>query len=104
MEEEEEEEEESEEESMNERDELNDLESCPDNIANSVSQSDDIQIKADQITEELMGLILDDYVTGKVQLPVDRTALNSIDEDEYKDKFPWTLDKIEEKPKPKLVD
>jgi len=99
-----EEEEESEEESMNERDELNDLESCPDNIANSVSQGDDVQMKADMITEELMNLILDDYVTGKVQLPIDRTALNSIDEDDYKEKFPWTLDKVEEKPVPKPSD
>jgi len=51
-----------------------------------------------------MDLILDDYVTGKVQLPIDRTALNSIDEDEYKNKFPWTLDVVEEKPVPKPID
>jgi len=38
-----------------------DLESCPDGVGNSHSMSEDINMKADMITEELLELLIEDY-------------------------------------------
>lgn len=84
---------------LNTRDEMNDLESCPEGVGQSGSMSNnehDIMAKADLLTEELFELILNDYKED------DEFNLNATheqpDEEEYKDKFPWTMDK---KPAPK---
>lgn len=58
--------------------------------------------KADAIADELLKIILEGYkqedkfeLTAKVSQP---------DEDEFKDKFPWTLDRVPEKPKePEII-
>ena len=49
---------------MNTRDEenaLDDLDSCPDGVGVSVSGTDDMNAKADKITEELMEILLMNY-------------------------------------------
>lgn len=49
---------------MNTRDEenaLDDLDSCPDGVGASMSGNDDINAKADKITEELMELLMMNY-------------------------------------------
>ena len=55
--------------------------------------------RADLITDELLELILEDYKEGDFNL---NTAQDQPDEEDYKEKFPWTLDKKPEpKPSPK---
>ena len=46
---------------INTRDEMEDLESCPDGVGQSASMSEDVNLRAEAITEELLQLILDDY-------------------------------------------
>ena len=49
---------------LNTRDEMGDLESCPEGVGQSASLSGndgDLQLKAELITEELLQLILKDY-------------------------------------------
>jgi len=73
-----------------------DLESCPDGVGNSGSMSgDDINIRADMITDELLNLLLEDY---KQNEDYNLDMHEQPDEEEYRDKFPWTMDK---KPEPK---
>ena len=85
---------------LNTRDEMADLESCPDNVGQSQSMSgndqDMLMAQADAITDELLNLILEDY---KADEEFDTNATQEQpDEDDYREKFPWTLDK---KPEPK---
>lgn len=90
---------------LNTRDEIADLESCPDAIGQSGSMSandQDMLNKADAITEELLELILKNY---QEEEEYNTNACNEQpDEEEFKDKFPWTMDKKPEpKPAPKPV-
>lgn len=85
---------------INTRDEegLTDLNSCPEEISKSASKSagEDILQKADLITDELLKIILEDY---KEDTGFDVNATrDQPDEEEFKTKFPWTLDKVPEKP------
>lgn len=85
---------------MNTRDDhgMADLDSCPEEISKSGSKSagDDLLLKADLIAEELLSAIIDDY---KENSTFDLNATNQQpDEDDFRKKFPWTLDKIPEKP------
>ena len=85
---------------MNTRDEIGDLESCPEGIGQSGSMSandQDIFAKADVLTDELLELILKNYKEDENDFDLDATN-DQPDEEDYKDKFPWTLDK---KPPPK---
>ena len=81
-----------------------DLESCPDGVGQSHSMSGndgaDLGAKADKITEELLELLIEDY---KLNSEFNLNATNDQpDEEDFKDKFPWTLDKKPEpKPSPK---
>ena len=60
----------------------------------SLSKSDgDIFGKADKIAQELMDLILAEY-KGDNQYQVSNKKI-VIDEDDFKDKFPYTLDRQE---------
>jgi hypothetical protein len=55
-------------------------------------------VKADKITEELMKIFIETY---KADNKFDLSVRNKQpDEEEFKNKFPWTLDK-EPEPKPK---
>ena len=76
-----------------------DLESCPEGVGASASMSGpeaDLGAQADLITDELMSLLLEGY---KQEDDFDLNATNEQpDEEEFKDKFPWTMDK---KPEPK---
>ena len=79
---------------------MQDLESCPDGVGQSGSMSandQDIFAKADQYTEELLELILQNYQEDENEFKLDATN-EQPDEEDYKQKFPWTLDK---KPPPK---
>ena len=71
-------------------------------MGQSGSQSAEVDLlaKADLITDELLELILEDYKeAGDFDL---NTAQDQPDEEDYKEKFPWTLDKKPEpKPSPK---
>lgn len=68
-------------------------------VGNSASMSGpeaDLGAQADLITDELMHLLIDNY---KNEDDFDLNAANEQpDEEEFKDKFPWTMDK---KPEPK---
>ena len=85
---------------LNNREEIDDLQSCPDDIGKS--QTDELIQKADAIADELLKALIDGYkneskfgLTAKVKQP---------DEDEFRDKFPWTLDRVPEKPKePEII-
>ena len=57
----------------------------------------DIFAKADVITDELLELILKDYKEDN-EFNLNATH-EQPDEEEYKEKFPWTLD-VKPKPKP----
>lgn len=88
---------ESDSEDLNKREEIDDLESCPDDIGKSQSDNE-IFAKADKIAEELLKVFLETY---KADNKFDLSVRNKQpDEDEFKNKFPWTLDK-EPEPKPK---
>ena len=84
---------------LNTRDEFEDLESCPDGVGQSGSaghEQEDILAQADAITDELLHLLLEDYKEdGEFNL---NAAQDQPDEEDYRDKFPWTMDK---KPEPK---
>ena len=55
--------------------------------------------KADAIADEMLKALLDNYKDDtRFLLSV---KVNQPDEDDFKDKFPWTLDKQPEKEKPK---
>jgi hypothetical protein len=80
-------------------DQLQDLESCP---SGSLGQSrpedsQDFELKVDQITDELLNAILQDFKQdGDVKLEVE-----DVDEAAFADKWPYTLDKrLEEKEAP----
>ena len=81
---------------------MQDLESCPEGIGQSGSMSaneQDIFAKADVLTDELLELILKNYKEGDENDDFDLDATNDPpDEEDFKEKFPWTLDK---KPPPK---
>jgi len=90
---------------LNTRDEIADLESCPEGVGQSASMSGndaDLMARADLITNELLELLIEDYkADGDFNLNASR---EQPDEDQFKDKFPWTLDKKPEpKPSPKPV-
>lgn len=59
---------------------------------------DDLEARADQITDELLNQIIADFENDtKVKMVVE----DDIDEDEYEDKWPYSLDKkVEEPEKP----
>ena len=84
---------------LNTRDDpgLADLDSCPEEVSKSASKSagDEILSKADNITDELINIILEQYTEEQT---FDLNAREQPDEEDYKDKFPWTLDKKPEKP------
>lgn len=85
-------------EDLNEREskEMDDLQSCPEETGKS--QSDDhLFAKADAIADEILKKLLENYKNDeRLCLSV---KVNQPDEDEFKDKFPWTLDRVPEKPK-----
>lgn len=76
---------------------FDDLESNPSGSLRA-SRSDDIQMKADEITAVLLQEILDDFnYDENVKLEVE----DNIDEEDFEDKWPYSLDKVvEEKPPP----
>ena len=72
-------------------DELEDLESCP---SGSLGQSrpedsQDFDLKVDQITEELLNTILQDFKHD----PEVKLEVEDVDETAFEDKWPYTLDK-----------
>jgi len=78
--------------------EFDDLNSCPEDIGKSQSEAE-MFAKADAIADEMLKALLDNYKDDtRFLLSV---KVNQPDEDDFKDKFPWTLDKQPEKEKPK---
>jgi len=79
---------------------MNDFESVPDDVTGSKSLNDDDML-AELIAGELMQQMIENYKNDDHICDPDKDA-NKIDEEEFKDKFPWTLDRIPEPaPKPK---
>lgn len=91
---------------LNTRDEMADLESCPEGVGQSASQSspEDLNAKADAIADELFALLVEEYKDASdFDLNADHT--DQPDEEDFRDKFPWTLDKkvvepVKASPKP----
>ena len=73
-------------------DELEDLESCPSgSLTESKPNEEDFTRKVDEITAHLLESILDDFrEDGKVKMEVE----DDVDEEDFEDKWPYSLDKI----------
>ena len=72
-------------------DELEDLESCPSgSLTESKPNEEDFRLKVDEITAHLLESILSDFRgDGQVKMEVE----DDVDEEEFEDKWPYTLDK-----------
>ena len=86
-------------EEIDERDEidgedLEDLESCPSGSLGQSKQSDeDFRLQADEITAILLEQILDDFKhDDNIKMEVE----DNIDEEEFEDKWPYSLEKQQE--------
>lgn len=75
---------------MNDRVEMEDFESNPEEIGRSASMSDDIFSKADAIAQDLLDQILREYKSDNSYIV--SCEKKQIDEDAFIDKFPYTLD------------
>ena len=74
---------------------LEDLESYPSGSMNAIGESsENFDLKVDQITDELLAQILNDFE----QDPTVRMEVEDIDDAPFEEMWPWSLDKKVEEP------
>lgn len=78
------------------QDNLADLDSCPSGSVGASNEADH-ELKVDQITDDLLESILRDF---KQDSSVKMVVEDDVDEDDYEDCWPYSLDKKAPEPEP----